>query len=91
MITKRSSLRSSRSTIQDQGWRARCRASIRFRISWTSPICAASTEPAGASDQVMREIIADGFKEIYFQDSGARAMGLSDVAVNDIDYLDFDF
>jgi len=46
---------------------------------------------AGASDQQMRQIIADGFKEVYFQDSGARAAGLSDVAINDIDYLELDF
>lgn len=39
----------------------------------------------------MRQIIAEGFKEIYFQDSGARAMGLSDVEINDIDYLDLDY
>jgi hypothetical protein len=26
-----------------------------------------------------------------FQDGGARAMGLSDVAIGDIDYLDLDF
>ncbi|MFJ2272520.1 telomere-protecting terminal protein Tpg [Streptomyces sp. NPDC087849] len=45
----------------------------------------------GASDQQMRAIIAEGFKEIYFQDSGARAMGLSDVTLNDIDYLDLDY
>ncbi|KPI22249.1 hypothetical protein OV320_1660 [Actinobacteria bacterium OV320] len=46
---------------------------------------------AGASDQQMRAIIAEGFKEIYFQDGGARAMGLSDVTLNDIDYLDLDY
>ncbi|MGD3112042.1 telomere-protecting terminal protein Tpg [Streptomyces sp. YGL11-2] len=45
----------------------------------------------GVSDQQMRDIIAEGFKETYFQDGGARAMGLSDVAINDIDYLDLDF
>ncbi|MEU8764708.1 XRE family transcriptional regulator [Streptomyces sp. NPDC048659] len=45
----------------------------------------------GASDQQMRGIIADGFKEVYFQDGGGRAMGLSDVEINDIDYLDLDF
>ncbi|MFF0016293.1 telomere-protecting terminal protein Tpg [Streptomyces sp. NPDC005374] len=45
----------------------------------------------GASDQQMRGIIAEGFKEIYFQDGGGRAPGLSDVAINDIDYMDFDF
>ncbi|MFF7311614.1 telomere-protecting terminal protein Tpg [Streptomyces sp. NPDC008137] len=46
---------------------------------------------AGASDQEMRGIIADGFKDVYFQDGGVRAMGLSDVAINDIDYLDLDY
>ncbi|MCL7429806.1 XRE family transcriptional regulator [Streptomyces sp. YS415] len=46
---------------------------------------------AGASDQQMRGIIAEGFKEIYFQDGGARAMGLSDVEINDIDYMDLDY
>ncbi|MFC8093596.1 telomere-protecting terminal protein Tpg [Streptomyces sp. NPDC057301] len=45
----------------------------------------------GAGDQQMRAIIAEGFKEIYFQDGGARALGLSDVAINDIDYLDLDY
>ncbi|MCH0561351.1 hypothetical protein [Streptomyces sp. MUM 16J] len=46
---------------------------------------------AGASDQEMRAIIAEGFKDIYFQDSGSRAMGLTDVTLNDIDYLDLDY
>ncbi|MFJ2736157.1 telomere-protecting terminal protein Tpg [Streptomyces sp. NPDC087317] len=46
---------------------------------------------AGASDQQMRQIIAEGFKDVYFQDGGVRAMGLSDVAINDIDYLDLDY
>jgi hypothetical protein len=46
---------------------------------------------AGASDQQMRGIIAEGFKEIYFQDGGGRAMGLSDVEINEIDYLDLDY
>lgn len=45
----------------------------------------------GASDQQMREIVAEGFKEVYFQDGGGRAMGLSDVEINDIDYLDVEF
>ncbi|SES49826.1 hypothetical protein SAMN04487983_10933 [Streptomyces sp. yr375] len=45
----------------------------------------------GASDQQMRGIIAEGFKEIYFQDGGSRATGLSDVTLNDIDYLDLDY
>ncbi|MEU1377996.1 XRE family transcriptional regulator [Streptomyces triculaminicus] len=46
---------------------------------------------AGVSDQEMRKIIAEGFKEVYFQDGGGRAMGLSDVAINDIDYLDLEY
>jgi hypothetical protein len=45
----------------------------------------------GASDQEMRQIIAEGFKEIYFQDGGARATGLTDVEITDIDYLDVDY
>ncbi|WP_299542466.1 telomere-protecting terminal protein Tpg [uncultured Streptomyces sp.] len=45
----------------------------------------------GGSDQQMRGIIADGLKEIYFQDGGGRAMGLSDVEINEIDYLDLDY
>ncbi|MFI8008326.1 telomere-protecting terminal protein Tpg [Streptomyces sp. NPDC086010] len=45
----------------------------------------------GATDQQMRQIIAEGFKEVYFQDGGSRAMGLSDVEINDIDYLDLDY
>ncbi|MEV7002966.1 XRE family transcriptional regulator [Streptomyces sp. NPDC093982] len=46
---------------------------------------------AGASDQQMRGIIAEGLKDVYFQDGGSRALGLSDVAINDIDYLDLDY
>ncbi|MER6441711.1 XRE family transcriptional regulator [Streptomyces sp. NPDC001185] len=45
----------------------------------------------GASDQEMRGIIAEGFKAVYMQDGGVRAMGLSDVEINDIDYLNLDY
>ncbi|NJQ00426.1 telomere-protecting terminal protein Tpg [Streptomyces zingiberis] len=45
----------------------------------------------GADDRQMRQIIAEGMKETYFQDGGSRALGLSDVAINDIDYLDLDY
>ncbi|MEU8509714.1 XRE family transcriptional regulator [Streptomyces brevispora] len=45
----------------------------------------------GATDQEMRGIIAEGFKDIYFQDGGSRATGLSDVTLNNIDYLDLDY
>ncbi|MEU9309618.1 XRE family transcriptional regulator [Streptomyces sp. NPDC048256] len=46
---------------------------------------------ARASEQEIRAIIAEGLKEIYFQDGGGRATGLSDVTLNDIDYLDLDY
>ncbi|MFF4053918.1 telomere-protecting terminal protein Tpg [Streptomyces chartreusis] len=46
---------------------------------------------SGAGDQEMRQIIAEGFKDIYFQDGGGRALGLSEVEINDIDYLDLDY
>lgn len=46
---------------------------------------------SGASDQQMRGIIAEGFKDVYFQDGGGRAMGLSGVTLNDIDYLDLEY
>ena len=46
---------------------------------------------AGARGQKMREIIAERFKENYFQDGGSRATGISDVYLNDIDYLDLDY
>ncbi|MFJ4963335.1 telomere-protecting terminal protein Tpg [Streptomyces sp. NPDC088729] len=46
---------------------------------------------AGAQDGQLRDIIAEGFKDVYFQDGGSRAMGISDVSINDIDYLDLDY
>ncbi|MFJ3497779.1 telomere-protecting terminal protein Tpg [Streptomyces sp. NPDC086091] len=46
---------------------------------------------ASASDRQMRGIIADGFRQVYFQDGGGRALGLSEVEINDIDYLDLDY
>ncbi|PRH77596.1 DNA-binding protein [Streptomyces solincola] len=45
----------------------------------------------GADDQRLRDIIAEGFKDVYFQDGGTRALGLTDVSLNDIDYLDLDY
>ncbi|MFL3871387.1 XRE family transcriptional regulator, partial [Streptomyces griseobrunneus] len=45
----------------------------------------------GAGDQQMRQIIAEGLKNIYFQDSGNRAAGLSDITLNNIDYLDLTY
>lgn len=46
---------------------------------------------AGANDQQMRGIIAEGLKDVYFQDGGSGATGLSDVEINDSDYLDLDY
>lgn len=46
---------------------------------------------AGSGDRELRAIIAEGFKDVYFQDGGTRASGLSDVTLNDIDYLDLDY
>ncbi|MFC1428607.1 XRE family transcriptional regulator [Streptacidiphilus sp. N1-12] len=45
----------------------------------------------GASDQELREIVAKGFQEIYFQDGGRRADQLSEVEIQDITYLDVKF
>ncbi|WP_346177216.1 hypothetical protein [Streptomyces cuspidosporus] len=44
---------------------------------------------AGLATKVSNEgqDIADGLKEIYFHDIRARAVGLSGVAINDIEYL----
>ncbi|MGW7328361.1 telomere-protecting terminal protein Tpg [Streptomyces sp. NPDC054840] len=45
---------------------------------------------AGASDQQMRQIVAEGLQEIYFKDGGTRAQGL-EVEFTDIDYFDASF
>jgi hypothetical protein len=44
-----------------------------------------------AGDRELRAIIAEALKETYFQDRGTRATGLSEVQLNDIDYLDLEF
>ncbi|MFI2315190.1 telomere-protecting terminal protein Tpg [Streptomyces sp. CB00072] len=46
---------------------------------------------AGAGEQQMRNIISEGFKDVYFQDGGSRATGISDVAISEIDYLDIGY
>ncbi|MEU8623162.1 XRE family transcriptional regulator [Streptomyces sp. NPDC048623] len=48
-------------------------------------------QAAGAPDRELRQVIADGFRDVYFQDGGHRALGLSDVQLSDIDYLDLDY
>ncbi|WP_406172012.1 XRE family transcriptional regulator [Streptomyces canus] len=45
---------------------------------------------AGAGDQQMRDIVAEGLQEIYFKDGGSRAQDL-EVAFTDIDYFDVSF
>lgn len=47
-------------------------------------------QAAGADDQQLKEIAAEGLKEVYFQDSGRRAGQLEEVRFTDIDHLDFD-
>lgn len=44
----------------------------------------------GASDQRLRDIVAEGLQEVYFKDGGRRAAGL-EVALQDIDYFDVSF
>ncbi|GHF55573.1 hypothetical protein GCM10010218_41390 [Streptomyces mashuensis] len=45
---------------------------------------------AGAAEQELREIAAEGLQEVYFKDGGRRAAGLL-VEFTDIDYAEFDF
>lgn len=44
----------------------------------------------GATDQQMRDIVAEGLQEVYFKDGGRRAAGL-EVALTDIDYFDVSY
>ncbi|WP_407555096.1 helix-turn-helix transcriptional regulator [Streptomyces sp. Pv4-95] len=45
---------------------------------------------AGANDQQLQAIAAEGLQEIYFKDRGRRAPGLQ-VEFTDIDYVEMDF
>ncbi|UED82768.1 telomere-protecting terminal protein Tpg [Streptomyces profundus] len=45
----------------------------------------------GTTEDHLRGIVAEGLRDIYFQDGGTRALGLTDVALTDIDYLDLEF
>ncbi|MER5934037.1 XRE family transcriptional regulator [Streptomyces sp. NPDC002054] len=49
-----------------------------------------AAQEAGATEEQLRHIAAEGLQEIYFKDHGARAQGLL-VEFTDIDYVDFDF
>ncbi|GAA3079459.1 telomere-protecting terminal protein Tpg [Streptomyces glomeratus] len=44
----------------------------------------------GAPEQRLREIAAEGLKEVYFQDNGRRAGQLEEVRFTDIEHLEFD-
>ncbi len=45
---------------------------------------------AGATDQQFQDIAAEALKEVYFQDSGRRAVSLEEVRFTDIEHLEFD-
>lgn len=45
----------------------------------------------GDSEQTMQEIVADGIREVYFQDGGRRARDLTEIEIKNIDYLDIEF
>ncbi|MEU9791309.1 XRE family transcriptional regulator [Streptomyces sparsogenes] len=44
----------------------------------------------GANDQRLREIAAEGLKEVYFQDNGRRAGQLEEVRFTDVEHLEFE-
>lgn len=47
-------------------------------------------QAAGATEQQLQRIAAEGLQEIYFKDRGRRAQGL-EVEFTDIDYIELDF
>jgi hypothetical protein len=47
-------------------------------------------QQAGATDQQLQQITAEGLKEVYFQDSGRRAGSLEEVRFTDIEHLEFE-
>ncbi|MGI5485035.1 telomere-protecting terminal protein Tpg [Streptomyces lavendofoliae] len=49
-----------------------------------------NAQEAGASDDELQEIAAEGLKEVYFQDGGRRAGSLEEVRFTDIEHLEFD-
>ncbi|GAA1545747.1 hypothetical protein GCM10009730_63520 [Streptomyces albidochromogenes] len=46
-------------------------------------------QEAGASEQQLRDIAAEGLQEIYFKDRGRRAGGLLD-EFTDLEHIEFD-
>ncbi len=68
-------------------------ARIRLVTQHLPPAYAArlfEAQTAGATDQQLQDIAAEGLQEIYFKDRGRRASGLQ-VAFTDIDYIELDF
>lgn len=68
-------------------------ARIRLITQHLPPAYAArlfDAQAAGASDQQLQDIAAEGLQEIYFKDRGRRAAGLQ-VEFTDIDYVELDF
>ncbi|MEV1007276.1 XRE family transcriptional regulator [Streptomyces sp. NPDC049881] len=49
------------------------------------------TARAQGDEQQMRTVIAEGLRDIYFQNGGTRAHDLTDVTLGDIDYIDLAF
>ncbi|WP_432066262.1 telomere-protecting terminal protein Tpg [Streptomyces sp. C10-9-1] len=47
-------------------------------------------QAAGATEQQLRDLVADALKDVYFQDGGGRAGQLEDVRFTDIEHLEFD-
>ncbi|PZG86636.1 DNA-binding protein [Streptomyces sp. NTH33] len=47
-------------------------------------------QQAGAGDQQLQRIVAEGLKEMYFQDGGRRAGSLEEVRFTDIEHVEFD-
>ncbi|QUI29485.1 XRE family transcriptional regulator [Streptomyces alfalfae] len=47
-------------------------------------------QETGAPDQQLQEIVAEGLREVYFQDGGRRAGSLEEVRFTDIEHLEFD-
>ncbi|MER5293532.1 XRE family transcriptional regulator [Streptomyces pharetrae] len=47
-------------------------------------------QQAGASDQQLQQIAAEGIREMYFQDGGRRAGQLEEVRFTDIEHIEFD-
>ncbi|MDN3271542.1 XRE family transcriptional regulator [Streptomyces sp. MA15] len=47
-------------------------------------------QQAGATDQQLQQIVAEGLKEVYFQDGGRRAGSLDEVRFTDIEHLEFE-